>query len=75
LIITKGRELMDCKASKPCLLVIDGDYFGKHALQGGAFLSLSILLFASLKKKKIIIIIIYFLLFIVTVHQYCSFGP
>jgi hypothetical protein len=52
LIITKGRELMDCKASKPCLLVIDGDYFGKHALQGGAFLSLSILLFASLKKKK-----------------------
>jgi hypothetical protein len=34
---------MDCKASKPCLLVIDGDYFGKHALQGGAFLSFSIL--------------------------------
>ena len=42
LIITKGRELMDCKALKSCLLVIDGDYFGKHALQGGAFLSLSI---------------------------------
>ena len=37
LIITEGRELMDCKASKPCLLVIDGDYFGKHALQGEAF--------------------------------------
>jgi hypothetical protein len=37
------------------LLVIDGDYFGKHALQGGAFLSLSILLFSYLfflKKKK-----------------------
>ena len=37
---------MDRKASKPCLLVIDGDYFGKHALQGGAFLSFSILLVA-----------------------------
>ena len=42
LIITEGRELMDCKALKPCLLVIDGDYFGKHALQGETFLSLYI---------------------------------
>ena len=54
LIITKGREHMDCKASKPCLLVIDGDYFGKHALQGEAFLSFSILLFSIFKKKKIV---------------------
>jgi hypothetical protein len=67
LIITKGRELMDCKASKPCLLVIDGDYFGKHALQGGAFLSLSILLFASLKKKNNNNNNIFF-----TVYSYCS---
>jgi hypothetical protein len=70
LIITKGRELMDCKASKPCLLVIDGDYFGKHALQGGAFLSLSILLFASLKNNNNNNNNIFF-----TVYSYCSFGP
>ena len=54
---------MDCKASKPCLLVIDGDYFGKHALQGGAFLSFSILLvaclfFGYLFKKKCVLLFV-----------------
>ena len=58
---------MDCKASKPCLLVIDGDYFGKHALQGEAFLSLYIIIYIFIYLKKNVC------LFIFTVCNYFIF--